>query len=343
MFRNQGLTDLDDRFHQIEREYDSSSDRDQDLDDVKSQDSTSTQTPISNRLRDDFDSIMDEFLDRFEVIGGKLKRTLEGKTPTEKMDTLRNQLLVSSSDPQPSSIDPEDGTDESFEKRLMKDKILVQLRRDELEVGEDRARMMIYEPKDDRVTHQWDCQTILSTYSNLENHPRLIRIREAIGGVDGQDDSKVRRKKKLEGDGDHQLDRSTTHSTGKTIEIDRLTGFPIVDGNLIRGHSNLSIHPRHHQSDEHQDQSDRSNQDDLESLVSVRETIKRDRNEDKESKKARKSRVKAEQAVRRQVKKQIKESFTNERNKQERLHQKVVAQRSIDIGGLGGKGIMSLS
>ncbi|KAJ3558999.1 hypothetical protein NM688_g603 [Phlebia brevispora] len=53
----------------------------------------------------------------------------------------------------------------------------------------------------DEDKDRWDCETILSTYSNLENHPRLIRARR-------------------------------TKPVAK-IELDPKTGLPIVDGQKI--------------------------------------------------------------------------------------------------------------
>ena len=44
-------------------------------------------------VRKDFESLMDDFLDHYEVIGGKMCPVLEGDTGLEKLETLRNALV----------------------------------------------------------------------------------------------------------------------------------------------------------------------------------------------------------------------------------------------------------
>ncbi|KAK7686584.1 hypothetical protein QCA50_010184 [Cerrena zonata] len=137
MFRNQGLTLIDEQFEQIQREYES----DEDEDDETPSDGESAPELITSR--EDFDSMMNEFLDNYEILGGKMRPVLAGDTATEKLDTIRKALgEVKIRDVQ---SDEEDDND-----------ILMPLDVDD---------------KKDR----WDCETILTTYSNLENHPRLIR------------------------------------------------------------------------------------------------------------------------------------------------------------------------
>lgn len=106
--------------------------------------------------------MMNEFLDEYEILGGKMKPRLEGDTNIEKLDTIRRTLG-------PVTIRDYDEKDDGD--------ILI--------------------PVDiDDVKETWDCETILSrlsrlrvfccgslahfaaTYSNLENHPRLIRVRD---------------------------------------------------------------------------------------------------------------------------------------------------------------------
>ncbi|KAI0081128.1 LTV-domain-containing protein [Panus rudis PR-1116 ss-1] len=139
MFRNEGLTTLDERFEQIQKEYESDEEEGAEGSDTDS-------APELITSRDDFDAMMNEFLDNYEIIGGKMKPTLEGDTATEKLDTIRKALGEVKI--------REQGDDESDEN----DDILMPLDVDD---------------KKDR----WDCETILTTYSNLENHPRLIRAR----------------------------------------------------------------------------------------------------------------------------------------------------------------------
>ncbi|KAI0756547.1 Low temperature viability protein-domain-containing protein [Daedaleopsis nitida] len=139
MWRNEHLTVLDERFDQIQREYDSSEDEDEEpgLDDLD-------EAPDLIASRADFDSMMDEFLDKYEVIAGKMRPTLPGSA-TEKLDTVR--------------------------KALGEAKI-----RDAEESESDDGDILMPLDVDDKKD-RWDCETILTTYSNLENHPRLIRAR----------------------------------------------------------------------------------------------------------------------------------------------------------------------
>ncbi|KAJ3559000.1 hypothetical protein NM688_g602 [Phlebia brevispora] len=85
MFRNQGLTTLDERFDQIQKEYES----DEELED---EDSDSDSAPELITSREDFDTMMNEFLDNYEILGGKMKPVLPGETPAEKLETMRKAL-----------------------------------------------------------------------------------------------------------------------------------------------------------------------------------------------------------------------------------------------------------
>ncbi|RPD82109.1 LTV-domain-containing protein [Lentinus tigrinus ALCF2SS1-7] len=139
MWRNEHLTVLDERFDQIQREYDSSDEEDEEpsLDDLD-------EAPDLIAAREDFDSMMDEFLEKYEVIAGKMRPTLPGSA-TEKLDTVRKALGEAK------IRDAEESDSE----------------------GDDILMPLDVDEKKDR----WDCETILTTYSNLENHPRLIRAR----------------------------------------------------------------------------------------------------------------------------------------------------------------------
>ncbi|KAH8094602.1 Low temperature viability protein-domain-containing protein [Cristinia sonorae] len=143
MFRNEGLTTLDERFDQIQREYDSDEDEEEEGNDAGS-DTDSAPELITSR--EDFDDMMNEFLENYEVLGGKMLHVLPGQTPIGKLDVFRKAL---------GEAKIRDGADEESDND---DDILMPLDVDD---------------KADR----WDCETILTTYSNLENHPRLIRAR----------------------------------------------------------------------------------------------------------------------------------------------------------------------
>ncbi|KDQ63030.1 hypothetical protein JAAARDRAFT_29021 [Jaapia argillacea MUCL 33604] len=143
MYRNEHLTILDDRFDKIEKEYD---DQEEEDDDMLS-DGESDEAPQLLTSREDFESMMDEFLDQYEILGGKMKPVLSGGDAAQKLDTLRRAM----------------GQDER-----------VRVANGDSDDEADILMPLDIKDKQDR----WDCETILSTYSNLENHPRLIRARQ---------------------------------------------------------------------------------------------------------------------------------------------------------------------
>ncbi|KAJ7070581.1 Low temperature viability protein-domain-containing protein [Mycena amicta] len=142
MYRNDALQTLDERFDQmILKEYDeeSSPDEQEDEDD-------NDEAPELITSRDDFESMMDEFLNDYEILGRKMKPKLEGDSGAAKLDTLRRAM----------------GQDE----------------RVRIEGGDDEVVDILMPLDIDDRNDRWDCETILTTYSNLENHPRLIRGRD---------------------------------------------------------------------------------------------------------------------------------------------------------------------
>lgn len=77
---------------------------------------------------------MNDFLDKYEIIGGKMKPVLLGETGTEKLDTLRKALG----------------------KAQIRDD-------DDSEEGDDQILMPVdIDEKEDR----WDCESILCEYHN---------------------------------------------------------------------------------------------------------------------------------------------------------------------------------
>lgn len=77
--------------------------------------------------------MMNEFLDKYEILGGKMRPILAGETPVEKLDTMRKALGAA-------KIRDLEDHDE------VEDDILMPAALDD---GKDR----------------WDCETILSAYS----------------------------------------------------------------------------------------------------------------------------------------------------------------------------------
>ncbi|KAG6813997.1 hypothetical protein H0H92_004490 [Tricholoma furcatifolium] len=244
MYRNEALQTLDERFDQmILKQY-------ADDDDTPSseEDNDSDEAPELITSREDFESMMDEFLNDYEILGRKMKPKLDGETGAEKLDTIRRAL----------------GQDERV--RIGNE--------DEEDEEEDILMPLDVDDKKDR----WDCETILSTYSNLENHPRLIRARDS-------------------------------RPVAK-ITLDPKTGFPTV---IPPQQKQLKKIPGVQAS--HQESDDDSGS---ETDTPARQTISRPRGESKEDKKARKAAVKAERQARRIEKKATSEQFGSELKLQKR-------------------------
>ncbi|KAM6498613.1 Low temperature viability domain containing protein [Amanita muscaria] len=242
MYRNEALQTLDERFEQLmHKEYD---DEDSALSDKEDD---SDEAPDLITSRDDFEAMMNEFMTEYEILGNKLRPRLPGETGAEKLDLLRSSM----------------GRDER----------VIQGQED----SEDETDVMV--SVDIENNDRWDCETILSTYSNLENHPRLIHAREG---------------------------RPTTK-----IHLHPKTGLPTLeayDSSKQRNRAALQA------ISELSDESDEG----LQCLAPPRCTITRPRDESKEDKKLRKDAVKAEKQNRRVAKKTLKEKFEAEMQAQKK-------------------------
>ncbi|GAA5990973.1 hypothetical protein JCM5350_001833 [Sporobolomyces pararoseus] len=325
MFRNEGLRTLDDRFDQIEKMYDESDD---DSWGGGSEDESENGGggEFHGPQREDLEQIMDEFLSRYEVIGGKMRQQLkplvsedptskeyEGLDPEEatrranasKLDRIRASLA---------NLDLEDGQDDEIEQRRReKERILKIVERQEKEeerrikkgLGRETPKVDILE---DRRRDRWDCETVLSTYSNLSNHPRLLRIR----------DNKLKAPKPAQ------------------IKLDPKTGFPLVNGQLVTGKDDTIMEENENDQEEEEDE------EEMEEYI-PKETIKRPRGETAEEKKARKQQVKNERQSRRTEKKQTKESFENEVKRQKKVSGKRVAEGAAADIRPGKEGVRRLA
>lgn len=125
----------------------------------QSDDDESDEAPDLIASRDDFEDMITNFLEDYEILGKKMQRRLSGENGPEKLDTIRRAL----------------GVDDR-----------VKMATEYQDENEDILMPLDIDDKKDR----WDCETILSlsfyfyfapaynqilaTYSNLENHPRLI-------------------------------------------------------------------------------------------------------------------------------------------------------------------------
>ena len=135
---------------------------DQDEDEIDSHhDNDSDEVPELITSREDFKSMVNEFLNDFEIVGRKMKPKLEGENGPEKLNVLRRAM----------------GQDER-----------VRISNDGNEEDDD-----LFSSDEEDKKDRWDCETILcgsffqfyyfkhnghilATYTNLENHPRLIRV-----------------------------------------------------------------------------------------------------------------------------------------------------------------------
>ncbi|GAA5880368.1 hypothetical protein JCM3774_006738 [Rhodotorula dairenensis] len=216
MFRNDGLRTLDDRFDQIEKMYEDESDESwggpgSDDEHEHGSDCSHDHHPHGGapasaepqgEQRAALEAILDDFLQKYEVIGGKYRPQLEGTgdDKVSRLDRLRNELA---------NLNLEGGEDdEAVARRKEKDRILAIVERQ----YEDEANRTRRGGKDkiqgvtiieDNYRDRWDCETVLSTYSNLSNHPRMLRLRDVRGPKQAK------------------------------ISIDPKTGFPLVDGKSV--------------------------------------------------------------------------------------------------------------
>ncbi|KAG0273686.1 hypothetical protein BGZ95_010508 [Linnemannia exigua] len=265
MFRNENLTLLDERFDKVEREYESDSDDDEDEGtDFKGEE-----------LRKDFDSILDDFLDKFEIVGSKMVPRLEGATSENKLSTIRNALLVDEGEEERSLATTVGGTRRP--KKNLDDDMATELQTD-------------FRSRAERMRDNWDVQTILSTYSNLDNHPGMIK--------------EQRRRR---------------------IHIDPKTGMPVVTEKLskkaLQRQAEVAAAAEAAARAENGDGNSDDEFDDEEEDFEEAENLgaKRNKTETKEEKKARKEAIKQEKKSRRETKKATKTAFANEKNRQEKV------------------------
>lgn len=94
-------------------------------------DSDSDAAPELITSREDFDAMMNEFLDNYEVLGGKMLPVLPGETPVEKLDVIRKGL----------------------------GEVRIRHQDEESDDEDDIVMPLDVDEKADR----WDCETILST------------------------------------------------------------------------------------------------------------------------------------------------------------------------------------
>mmetsp|Transcript_1875 Transcript_1875/g.4130 ORF Transcript_1875/g.4130 Transcript_1875/m.4130 type:complete len:572 (-) Transcript_1875:242-1957(-) len=153
----------------------------------------------------------------------------------------------------------------------------------------------------ERMKNPWDCESILSTYSNLDNNPMTI------GGG-----GRRRRRKPKKGRGGSNDIESSNPTEYQTIQLSEKTGLP------------LGVLPSGRGGDYDEDE---SYFDGADTYMSVNKGEKRTKDETKEEKKLRKLTVKKERQLARMQKKIMKEAFTEEFAKRQ---QEVM---NDDVGG----------
>ncbi|KAF9933798.1 hypothetical protein FBU30_004396 [Linnemannia zychae] len=259
MFRNENLTLLDERFDKIEREYESNSDDEDEVTDLKAEE-----------LRKDFDSILDDFLDKFEIVGSKMVPKLEGATSENKLSTIRNAFLMDDGEEERSVATTVGGT-----------------RRPKKNLDEDMATELQtdFRSRAEKLRDNWDVQTILSTYSNLENHPGMIK-----------------------------------EQPRRRIHIDPKTGMPVVTEKLSKKALQRQAEAEAAAKAENGDEEGSDNESSGEEFVEAENLgAKRNKAETKEEKKARKEAIKQEKKLRRETKKATKTAFASEKSRQEKV------------------------
>ncbi|KAJ3286689.1 hypothetical protein HK104_008911 [Borealophlyctis nickersoniae] len=181
MFRNDTLTLLDDRFDAVLEEYSDTEIGELDPDDPSVRGGNLI---TKNRL----ENLFDEFLEDSRVMGRK-QRVIRGDEPLKQMDTIRNTLK-------------EDARDIVLKHEHVLDD-------QSADAGENDARELVRPEM--KVHDTWDVETVLSTYSNAYNHPKLIQ--EVGKGV-----GKIRLKGKMKMpvmEKDHDQSDSEEESGGK--------------------------------------------------------------------------------------------------------------------------------
>ncbi|KZT55421.1 LTV-domain-containing protein [Calocera cornea HHB12733] len=153
VWRSAGQKMVDDRFDEVEKAYEEGASDSASDDDAEGSGSGSDEAPNLVNSRADFEAVIDGFMSQYEQVGNHVRPT------SEKLDTLRRAMgaELRARDMRAATGTGGRGAD-----------------------GDDDEGILM--PVDvDEVKDTWDVETILSTYSNLENHPRVISARADVG------------------------------------------------------------------------------------------------------------------------------------------------------------------
>jgi len=146
MFRNKHLTLLDDRFERVINQYD-----DDNIGELDPEAPNVRGNIDDTDLPEHYDKLFDEFLDSKDVLGKKVIEKFAGGVPSEQIAELREELKTKEFDIL------------KYEEEQSNKKEKVQMIERELSKNEKRER------------NNWDCETIITTYTNIYNHPKMIK------------------------------------------------------------------------------------------------------------------------------------------------------------------------
>lgn len=306
MFRNKGLTDLDDRFDKVIREYGGDPENEGDegafgKGAAPEEEEELDPETVERLTRKDLDSIMDDFLEHHEVVGGRLKQRLGDRTTTadEKLEMVRRELGEAR------LVDGEEVSTPAHENPFLNPEI----------IGADREK--------------WDVETVRTTKTNLENHPRTINAAESVAG--SRSAAPGARPRGVQ-DADLRIPRVKIHPrTG----IPQLRGYAVAQrdkraaGNAMQqdatppvdGTRDVGAHESEEESEGASDASPTEGAADG-ALPAPRPPPRRNRNETKEERRARKQTVKESKQVRRTQKAANKKAFGDERKRQAHASQR---------------------
>ncbi|PWN27162.1 hypothetical protein BDZ90DRAFT_272202 [Jaminaea rosea] len=151
MARNAGLTNLDDGFDRMEQIYEQDGEEDDDeMYDFDDEDEDGDGPDPNALVREDFGQILDEFLEKHEVIAGRMRQRLGDRDASgaEKLDILRKEVGAARIE---RYLAGDEETQEEIDRDIESRIRVVGLRKDE-----------------------WDVETIQTTKTNVSNHPRVL-------------------------------------------------------------------------------------------------------------------------------------------------------------------------
>ncbi|CAO1615672.1 unnamed protein product [Parajaminaea phylloscopi] len=321
MERNAGLQHVDEGFDRMEQIYE------QDEDELDFPDDDEDDEEGGGFVREDFENILDEFLEKHEVIGGKMRQRLGAPdaTPAQKLQILREEVGQARIDHWLQEKEESmDEVNKDLESRIR----VVGLRKDE-----------------------WDVETIQTTKTNVSNHPRLLSSvasrtsyrPSTLAGPGGSSLSgssnaggfesipKVRVNKRTgvsevvgwtkQRKSKNGLAASEDGLTAATLPDD-LAALTLADNGEDEGAGSeaASVSDGGVLDEEEDDSGDETETEESSRRFAPRQqTVKRDRNETKEEKRARKESAKTIKQGRKVEKAQRKAEFATERKKQVKM------------------------